>query len=50
MDSIRGAKTVELKKIVDDALENSPCVRKVIVLKRTGTAVDMKQGRDNMVE
>jgi len=42
----RGAKTVELKKIVDDALVNSPSVKKVIVLKRTGTPIDMKPGRD----
>jgi len=42
----RGAKTVELKKIVDDALVNSPCVRKVIVLKRTATTIEMKPGRD----
>jgi len=42
----RGAKTVELKKIVDEALVSCPSVRKVIVLKRTGTSIDMKTGRD----
>jgi len=42
----RGAKTVELKKIVDEALVNCPSVRKVIVLKRAGTSIDMKPGRD----
>lgn len=42
----RGAKTVELKKIVDEALLACPSVRKVIVLKRTGSAIDMKPGRD----
>ncbi len=42
----RGAKTVELKKIVDEALAVCPCVRNVIVLKRTGTPVEMKEGRD----
>lgn len=42
----RGAKTVELKKIVDEALLVCPCVRKVIVLKRTGTPIEMKKDRD----
>ncbi len=42
----RGTKTVELKKIVDEALVTCPCVRKVIVLQRTGTSIEMKQGRD----
>jgi acetyl-CoA synthetase len=42
----RGNKTVELKKIVDEALVTCPCVRKVIVLKRTGTPIEMKPGRD----
>jgi len=42
----RGAKTVELKKIVDEALLSCPSIRKVIVLKRTGTSVEMKEGRD----
>ncbi len=42
----RGAKTVELKRIVDEAIEVCPCVRKVIVLKRTGTPIEMKSGRD----
>ncbi len=42
----RGAKIVELKKIVDEALVVCPCVRKVIVLKRTGSSIEMKSGRD----
>jgi len=42
----RGAKTVELKKIVDEALEACPSVRRVIVLKRTFSSIEMKQGRD----
>ena len=42
----RGSKVIELKKIVDLALENCPSIEKSIVLKRTGGEVDMKEGRD----
>ena len=44
--SYRGAKALDLKKIVDEALETCPTIRKVVVLKRTGGAVQMKTGRD----
>ena len=42
----RGAKTIELKGIVDKALETCPSIEKCIVQKRTGTEVFMKEGRD----
>jgi acetyl-CoA synthetase len=42
----RGSKQIPIKKIVDEALENCSGVRKVIVLKRTGAEVSMKEGRD----
>ena len=42
----RGAKTIELKNIVDKALETCPSIEKSIVLKRTGEKVNMKSGRD----
>jgi acetyl-CoA synthetase len=42
----RGNKSVDLKGIVDEALEKCPCVEKVLVAKRTNTAVNMKDGRD----
>lgn len=42
----RGAKVLEIKKIVDEALENTPCIERSIVLKRTGSEVTMKVGRD----
>ncbi|MBA0883788.1 acetate--CoA ligase [Flavobacterium undicola] len=42
----RGNKTIELKEIVDDALDKSPSVSTVLVVKRTNTAVNMKEGRD----
>jgi len=42
----RGAKEIPIKGIVDEALENCPGVKKVIVLQRTGANVNMKNGRD----
>ncbi|MES2239101.1 MAG: acetate--CoA ligase [Bacteroidota bacterium] len=42
----RGSKTVELKEIVDEALERCQSVSSVLVVKRTNTAVTMKEGRD----
>ena len=42
----RGAKDIPLKSVVDEALQTSPSVNKVIVLKRTNTNVNMKSGRD----
>ncbi len=42
----RGTKTIPLKNIVDEALETCPTVEKVIVYKRTGEEIQMKEGRD----
>jgi len=42
----RGAKTIGLKAIIDEALESCSTVEKVIVLKRTGEDVQMQSGRD----
>lgn len=42
---LRG-KTVNLKDIMDQALERSPTVQNVIVVKRTGQEINMMQGRD----
>ncbi len=42
---LRG-KTVNLKDIADEAVRRSPVVQSVVVLKRTGQAVMMEQGRD----
>ena len=44
--NFRGAKTIEVKKVVDEALEKTETIEKVIVLKRTGTEVTMQNGRD----
>ena len=42
----RGAKTIPLKSIVDEALESCPSIERSIVLRRTGEAVTMQEGRD----
>jgi acetyl-CoA synthetase len=42
----RGAKSIELKSVVDQALETCPTVNKVLVVKRTGAETPMKYGRD----
>ena len=42
----RRGKVVALKPAVDEALEECPCVRNVIVYRRAGNAVEMKSGRD----
>lgn len=42
----RGKRTVELKNILDDALDHTPTVQKVIVLTRTRNPVSMIKGRD----
>lgn len=44
--SYRGNKEIDLKGIVDEALEQCPSVKKVLVVKRTGQAVEMKTERD----
>ena len=42
----RGAKDIPLKSVVDQALETCPSVKKVLVVKRTGTELKMKADRD----
>lgn len=44
--SFRGAKTIDLKGIVDEALESCPVVESVLVAKRIHTDITMKSGRD----
>uniref|UniRef100_UPI00404B1C2D acetate--CoA ligase n=2 Tax=Cephaloticoccus sp. TaxID=1985742 RepID=UPI00404B1C2D len=42
----RRGKVVELKKTVDEAVENTPTVQTVLVLRRCKNAITMKEGRD----
>lgn len=48
--SFRGAKTIDLKGIVDEALTRSPVVETVLVVKRINSEVSMKSERDFWLE
>ena len=48
--SFRGSKTIDLKGIVDKALEDSPGVNTVLVVKRINTDIDMVKGRDEWLQ
>ncbi len=48
--SFRGSKTIDLKGIVDDALENCSSVENVLVVKRTNSEISMKQNRDFWIQ
>ena len=43
---LRGAKTIDLKAIVDEATEQTPCVRAVLVARRTSDDCNLVPGRD----
>ena len=45
-EGLRGNKTIGLKAIADEALENCPTIQKNIVFKHTGVNIPMKDGRD----
>src|SRR5579885_2509708 len=42
----RGGKLIELKKITDEAVSETPTIEKVVVVRRLGSDVPMKAGRD----
>lgn len=44
--SYRENKAIDLKGIIDKAVEKCPSVERVLVVKRTGGEVNMKEGRD----
>lgn len=48
--SYRGAKTINLKGIVDEALESCPGVKSVLVAKRIQSEIPMKDGRDKWLQ
>lgn len=45
-ENYRGAKTIPIKSVVDEALESCTSIESVITLKRTGGSVEMQEGRD----
>ena len=48
--SYRGNKTIDLKEIVDEALNNCAGVNSVLVAKRINSEVTMKEGRDKWLQ
>jgi acetyl-CoA synthetase len=48
--SYRGAKTIDLKSIVDIALKDCPRVENVLVVKRIDSEIHMKDGRDQWLQ
>ncbi|WP_418511688.1 acetate--CoA ligase [Corallibacter sp.] len=48
--SYRGAKTIDLKGIVDEALEQCDSVKTVLVAKRINSEISMKSGRDHWLQ
>ena len=48
--SYRGAKTIDLKGIVDEALKECPHVESVLVAQRINTDIDMKADRDEWLQ
>lgn len=48
--SYRGSKTIDLKGIVDEALNDCDCVETVLVAKRINSDINMKDGRDHWLQ
>jgi len=48
--SYRGSKTIDLKGIVDEALESCSSVETVLVAKRINSDIKMKEGRDKWLQ
>ncbi|MDG2372045.1 MAG: acetate--CoA ligase [Flavobacteriaceae bacterium] len=48
--SFRGNKVLDLKKIVDEALEDCPQVSSVLVVERTKTKIYLEKGRDHLIK
>ena len=48
--SYRGEKTLDLKGIVDEALQSCDCVKNVLVAKRINSDIQLKDGRDEWLQ
>lgn len=48
--SYRGNKSIDLKGIVDEALEQCPTVESVLVVNRVGSSIHMERGRDEWIQ
>ena len=48
--SFRGNKAIDLKGIVDEAMDSSPVVETVLVVKRIQSEIYMKEGRDKWLQ
>ncbi len=48
--SYRGSKTIDLKGIVDRALDDCPSIVNVLVVKRIDSDIEMKDGRDKWLQ
>lgn len=48
--SYRGEKTIDLKGIVDEALESCPNIKTVLVVQRINSNITMKKGRDQWLQ
>ncbi len=48
--SFRGNKTIDLKGIVDEALEDCTTIESVLVVKRIDSEITMKDGRDEWIQ
>ncbi|PRP66359.1 acetate--CoA ligase [Nonlabens agnitus] len=48
--SYRGAKTIDLKGIADEALKDTPTIESVLVVKRIKSDIHMEDGRDQWLE
>lgn len=48
--SYRGKKTIDLKGIVDEALESCPSVKNILVAKRIHSDINMKEDRDQWLQ
>ena len=49
-EGIRGGKIIPLKQTVDKAVDDCPCIKRVLVATRTGADVSMTPNRDYRLE